>query len=125
MQQRLNALTNQLASEGIAVWDWAIDDWGLYIRREKLILLRAGMTTPQRLAALTHETIHHYAGHDGHQSAATEARVNREVAKILISPDDYRLAERLHHGSAAGIAYELDLPLWVVDAYRENLERVA
>lgn len=125
MEQRINALTDRLASEGVSVHEWDIVQWGLYVRRERLVVVRAGMTVPQRLAALTHEALHHWAGHDGHQSEVVEARINRQVALQLVSTPAYIAAERLHQGNVAGIAAELDLPVWVVRAFQGSLARVA
>ena len=124
MEQRENALTDRLASEGILVIERGIPEWGRYYRERHLIVLRSGMKAGQRLAALTHEALHHWAGHDGHQDARTEARINRQVAQQLITPPAYMAAEFLHPGSVAGIAFELDLPVWVVEAYRADLARV-
>lgn len=125
MENREDALTSRLADEGISVVEWNIPEWGLYLRSEGLIVLQAGMTAGQRLATLTHEALHHWAGHDGHQSSAVEERINRQVAQQLISPPAYMAAEFLHPGSVAGIAFELDLPVWVVEAFQADLARVA
>lgn len=125
MEQREAALVDRLASEGVSIAEGDIKSWGFYSRPDRLIVLRRGLTGPQRLAALTHEAIHHWAGHDGHQSAAVEAWVNRQVAQRLVATPAYIAAERLHPGSVAGIAHELDLPVWVVEAYRSMLARAA
>ncbi len=125
MEQREAALTDRLVSEGVSIVEWDISQWGLYIREERLVVLRAGMTACQRLATLTHEAIHHWTGHDGHQPPAVETWVNRQVAQRLVATPAYIAAERLHPGSVAGIAHELDLPVWVVRAYQDCLERAA
>lgn len=125
MEQREAALTDRLVDEGVSVVEWDIEPWGLYLRSERLIVLRAGMSQGQRLAALTHESLHFWAGHDGHQSPAVEERVNLQVAQRLIATPAYIAAERMHPGSVAGIAWELDLPVWVVEAYQDSLERAA
>lgn len=122
MEQRENALTDRLASEGVSIVEWNIEQWGLYLRPQRLIILQHGMTQGQRLATLTHEALHHWAGHDGHQSPAVESQINRQVALQLIPTPAYISAERLHPGSVAGIAFELDLPVWVIDAYQETLK---
>lgn len=96
---------------------------GAYDLRGGVIYLRHGLTVPQRLATLAHELRHHELGHDGHQAAAVEARINEDVARALISPTEYALAEQLHEGRAGAIALELDLPRWVVSAYRAPLWR--
>lgn len=125
MEQRESALTGRLVSEGVSIAEWEIEPWGLYVRHERLIVLQAGMTQGQRLATLTHEALHHWAGHDGHQSPAVESQINRQVALRLISAPAYIAAERLHPGSVAGIAFELDLPVWVIEAFQASLDRAA
>ena len=121
MEQRENALTDRLASEGILVIEREIPEWGRYYRERRLIVLQVGMTAGQRLATLTHESIHAWRADDGHQSSAVEARINRQVALQLISGPAYIAAERLHPGSVAGIAFELDLPVWVVESYQSSI----
>ena len=121
MEQREEALTDRLASEGILVVERDIPEWGRYYRERRLIVLQTGMTAGQRLATLTHEALHHWAGHDGHQDARTEARINRQVALQLVSSPAYIAAEHMHPGSVAGIAWELDLPVWVVESYQSSI----
>lgn len=125
MDQREVALTDRLVSEGVSVVEWDIEPWGLYLRSERLIVLQAGMTQGQRLATLTHEALHAWRDDDGHQTPAVESLINRQVAMRLISMPAYAAAERLHPGSVAGIAHELDLPVWVVEAFQEFLSRAA
>lgn len=73
------------------------------------------------IPCLLHELEHAEAGHFGHQDAAVEDRINERVAEVLISAEDYARAEALAGGSSGGIAVELDLPRWVVSAYRRRL----
>lgn len=116
------ALLERLESEGVSVVERPMKGWGRYYRDRRLIVVRAGLTAGQRLATLTHEAIHHWRGDDGHQSPTVEAIVNRQTAMRLISAPEYALAETAAGPSAAAIAYELGLPVWVVECYRDILD---
>lgn len=120
--EREIALLDRLEREGVTVVERPMKGWGRYYRDRRLIVVRAGLTAGQRLAALTHEALHHWRGDDGHQDSAVEATVNRQVAMRLISAPEYALAETLAGPSTAAIAYELGLPVWVVECYREILD---
>ena len=48
--------------------------------------------------------------------------IDERVAHAFIEPDQFAAAERLHAGDSWAIAEELDLPAWVVDAYRRRLD---
>lgn len=50
-----------------------------------------------------------------------ERCVDRQVARLLVSPAEYALAERLHEGNPVGIAEDLGVPVWVVEAYQQAL----
>ncbi len=97
--------------------------WGHYSRPLGVISISRELSTSARLATLLHELAHHERGDDRCQSPEVEARINEDVARALISPAEYALAERLHEGRTGAIALELDLPRWVVSAYRAPLWR--
>lgn len=121
MDARRIALTDRLEREGITVCEGDCDSWGYYDHRERVIMLRAGMTEAQKTATLFHEAQHYYRGDVGPQPSHVEDLINRQVADLLITPAAYEAAEYLADGSPAGIAAELGLPRWVVDAYRSVL----
>lgn len=73
------------------------------------------------LPHVLHELEHAKAGHEGEQSDIIEARINRRVAEQLITPEEYARAELVAGGNSGAIAVELDLPRWVVSAYRRRL----
>lgn len=94
---------------------------GLYYRHADLVVVRSGMTMAQRRCTLAHELIHARRQDDGPQSACVEMRVNEEAARLLISPAEYRLAERFHGAYYGAIATELDVTPTIVKAYQRSL----
>lgn len=119
-----DALTDWLLSEGIVVASAILPAgyWGLYEPERRRILVRAGMPAYFRYPALLHEAHHYVAGHWGHQSDAVEQRINKAVALHLINPAEYALAEAELGWNSGGIAAALELPRWVVQAYRRHLQ---
>lgn len=97
---------------------------GYYNHRERLIVIRQGLSYPQRRTALAHELVHARRGDDGHQGPQVERRVNQATARLLISPIEYALAERIHGPNVAAIARELDVTQALVQAYVSLLQIV-
>ena len=120
------ALLDQAAGEGINILEAQLpgDTWGLYVRGSLTIYLQSGMTTTQRVATLLHELAHHVAGHDGHQSQGVEDQINEGVALLLVDPVEYAFWESQLGWSTGGIAHALEVPRWVVEAYRRTLGNV-
>ena len=71
---------------------------------------------------LAHELIHARRGDECEQDEATERLIDERVAHAFIAPDQFAAAERIHGGDSWAIAEELDMPAWVVDAYRRRLD---
>ena len=94
---------------------------GAYCHATRTIVLRRGM--PDRLAVptLMHEMCHAERGDDGPQPAAVEARINRAVACRLVTVAEYAAAEALAGPGVGALAVELDVPVWVVEAFRRTL----
>lgn len=90
---------------------------GRYYIRERMIVLATGMTMRYQVATLAHEIVHAELGHDGHQPQAIEDRVDERAAMMLINTQTYALAERMYGGHPGPIAKELDLPVWVIEAW--------
>lgn len=120
---QLDALLDQLAGEGVRVAraDLPGDMDGAYLLRSRTILLDTGLATWELLPTLLHETMHWHRGDDGPQCARVERSIDETVARLLVDPDAYRLAEEHYGWHTGGIATELDLPRWVVQAYRRVL----
>lgn len=94
---------------------------GYYSLRGKLVVIREGMSYPQRRSTLAHELMHARRNDDGHQPPHIEGRINKEAAQLLISPFEYALAERLHGPHVVAIARELEVSLSIVQAYQQML----
>ena len=94
---------------------------GAYSHRERTIYVQRDIAAFELIPTLLHELEHARLHHEGHQSRSVENAIDERVARELISPADYALAEKLHDGHTGGIALELDLPRWVVSAYRRQL----
>ena len=121
----LNALLDQLAREGVRVMRAELpgDMDGAYMLRSRTILLDTELRDWQVLPVLLHETMHWHRGDDGPQCERVERQIDETVARLLVDPDAYRLAEARYGWHTGGIATELDLPRWVIQAYRRTIER--
>lgn len=97
--------------------------WGLYSRREHLIIINERLTARLKTAALAHELAHAIYEHDGHQTPAIEQQVNEMAARMLITREAYKRAEALYGCDVHAIANELDVALIMVESFRRVLER--
>lgn len=120
-----SALTQWLNGEGFTVVEFSEDStvWGYTCPVRREVALRANLRTFQRVPTLLHECWHVHLRHDGHQSPATEAWINERVAHLLVDADEYAWAESQYGWHTGGIAHALELPRWVVEAYRRVLAR--
>ena len=99
-------------------------DWqGVYIDDLRAIYINRRTPASWVLPVLAHETFHAAARHDGHQAAPVESRIDEAVAQAIIDPADYRFWETQYGWSTGGIASALNLPRWVVEAYRRKLAK--
>ncbi|MFT0849071.1 hypothetical protein VR010_15140 [Actinomycetaceae bacterium L2_0104] len=101
------------------------EDWGRYYLRYGLVIIAPRLRDAQKLAVLLHEAHHVQRGDDGHQPLKVEQGINEKVAAALIDPSKYMEAEERFGWHSGAIASELDVPKWVVKAYRRSLERIA
>lgn len=97
--------------------------WGAYSLTRHLVAIHTGLSAPQRLFALIHESIHVQNRHDGHQAEHVEHRVDEEVACLMIDRVDYMWAEMQYGWNTSALAVELDVPRKAVQAFRRVLER--
>lgn len=99
-------------------------DWqGIYIDDLRAIYINRRTPSAWVVPVLAHETFHAAARHDGHQAAPVEARIDEAVAQAIIDPAEYRFWESQYGWSTGGIASALNLPRWVVEAYRRKLAK--
>ncbi|WP_461004681.1 ImmA/IrrE family metallo-endopeptidase [Trueperella pyogenes] len=91
---------------------------GAYYHDTGLIVIDSRLPETSQLATLAHEYVHALHGHDGPQSASMERYVDREAARLLISPAEYALAERLVGCHPWALADELGVPVACVEAWQ-------
>lgn len=94
---------------------------GYYSPHAGLVVVRPGMTMPQRRSTLAHELIHARRCDDGPQSLSIERRIDERAAQLLIAPQDYRLAEYCHGPHRTILANELDVTPTIIEAYQRAL----
>lgn len=95
---------------------------GVYIRSKNLILLDSRLCSVQRRCVLAHEISHARHLDEGCRvDKWVERRADREAAGMLIDPMEYAYAETVYEGNLVGMARELNVLPWIVDAYRERL----
>lgn len=98
---------------------------GAYWHAQRLIVIDARLSPRWQRCTLAHEAVHAWYGHDGPCEPEREAWVDEHAAGLLVSEAEYRLAERIHGNDVHGIADELDVTEWIVEAYRRRLANVA
>lgn len=94
-----------------------------YSYSKQTIYISKSLPSAWVVPTLAHEIIHAYNDHDGHQSRATENRIDEAVAKVFINPAEYAYWENQYGWRTGGIAKALDMPRWVVEAYRRLLTK--
>jgi len=97
---------------------------GEYRHRDRLIVIREGMSSRQERCTLAHEIQHALAGHRrspfGVVNSRQEAYADRMAARLLICPDEYALAEELHGAHTGAMADELEVTLHMLRVWRRS-----
>lgn len=94
---------------------------GAYHHATRTIVLRTGMPEWMAVPTLMHEMEHARRGDEGPQPRSVEARIDAVVARRLVTVEDYAAAE-LEVGCRVGaLAAELEVPTWVIEAWRRTL----
>ncbi|WP_136192013.1 hypothetical protein [Actinomyces procaprae] len=125
MRPTMDALLAAAAEQQVSVrWLNMPEGWrGAYHLPSRTVYLCTCMSECDAVPTLMHELAHVAREDDGHQARPVEARIDRLVACRLIAPPEYRAAEALVGPHIGALAVELDVPRWVVAAYRETLRR--
>lgn len=90
-----------------------------WIPRRNTITLRLGMDDATTLCSLAHELGHaHYGDPPGHHGTH-EIRADRFAARLLISPVDYAVAEKVYGPYPAAIAAELGVTVSVLKSWQQ------
>lgn len=112
------------AEQWAHVEDYPLPDGyeGIYIPDDDLILLNTQLSPIQRRCVLAHEISHaKHHDHSCHADQWTEQRADMDASALLINPVEYAMAEAVYGQNTHGIAVELGVMPWVVDAYRQRL----
>lgn len=100
---------------------------GGYRPDDNTIRLTPGLSRRAARSVLAHEIGHHVHGHRpshfGPVLRRQERAANEWAARLLITIDDYREAEKLREGHVPSIAFELDVLPELVESYQSILER--
>ncbi len=122
---RLDQLLRHCADLGIeVVWrDLGETRRGEYHHERRTIVLSSRLTATQQVSCLAHELGHARFGH-GSSSPANEQRAWDYAAALVISPDEYALAEeRVGHHPCA-LALELAVTPALIEAWQHWWRRV-
>lgn len=101
---------------------------GEYNHRRHLIRLRPGMHGRHHRSVFAHEIAHavfeDVPSRFGPVTAKQERRAEEWAALQLISLEDYRRVEQIHHGHSGAMALDLDVMISIVRAYQNLLLRL-
>ena len=121
------ALQHFFDSQGVEVVEtlegMTVDRQGWYNHAKRLVGVHPDLLERQRVPVLLHEAFHVLRHDDGEQPQAVEDRINEDVALLLVNPADYAFWESEFGWNAGGLAAALDLPRWVIEAYRRALSK--
>jgi hypothetical protein len=96
---------------------------GAFLLSRRTIILSGDLADYQQRPALAHEIEHARRGDDGPQPPRVEQHIDEEVAYRLVDFMAYARSETERGWNTGAIARDLDLPRWVVRAYRRALTR--
>ena len=92
---------------------------GIYRMATDTIVIDRSMTYTRKRCTLVHELVHWQHGDD--RCGLHEQRTREETARLLISPLEYAMAERLYEGNIWGIADELSVTTNIINDYQTML----
>ena len=97
---------------------------GGWFPQHDLILLAPGLHPVEERCTLAHELGHASLGHTANASGwfaqRQERAADRWAARMLISPVEYELAERLYGHSPSLLAQELDVTTSIVTTWQQH-----
>lgn len=91
---------------------------GCYSERTRTILIDRRLPYVAKRCTLVHELVHWSHGDD--RCGLHEMRTRAETARLLISPTEYALAERMYDGNVWRIADELEVTSGIINDYRTS-----
>lgn len=96
--------------------------------RTRTIRLQTGMLGRLERSVLAHELIHIIYGDTktmfGYYDDRAERRADEQAAHLLIDIEEYRIAEEKCGNHVEGIALELNVMDWIVEAFERTLCRI-
>lgn len=126
----MEQIWGMLDAMGMAVeyTDLPHDRDGEYLHDYGLIRLQRDMPARLQRSVLAHECAHavfaDVPSMFGPVNRKQERRADEWAALRLVTVDDYKRAEAIHHGRADAMAVELNVTLRLVEAYQRVLLRV-
>ncbi|EHK86418.1 hypothetical protein AK37_01682 [Rhodococcus pyridinivorans AK37] len=118
-------LYDAVAAAGIFVVEGDIpsSEPARYYPSHRCIVLKSGLRQRDAVSALGHELGHHHYGHrcalDDLLHAKQERQADEFAAQLLITPAEYREAERLHGTHEGAIAHHLGVTVRIVRVWKE------
>lgn len=94
----------------------------------RTIRLQSGMLYRLERSVLAHELSHIIRGDKrsmfGHYDAKDERRADEMAAHMLINLHEYSIAEAKCGANLEGIAQELEVMDWIIEAYERTMQRI-
>lgn len=125
----MQELYNEAEALGVTIVEALLPEGvrGEYVHKERLIKLTKGMSERQKRSTLAHELGHAFHGHTKPQNGADRRRQERQAndyaARLLITPEAYAAAERIHGCHVGGLAHSLGVTPAVVQSWRSLWKR--
>lgn len=117
-----------LSAQGVTLIETVDGMWGdrvgWYDHARGIVAVHPHLLARQRVPVLLHECEHVRRQDQGHQCQAVEDEIDETVAMMLVNPAEYAFWEDQLGWRTGGIAAALDLPRWVIEAYRRHLASV-
>lgn len=121
----MDALLGAAAREGVSVYRSRLHvTRGVWVPARHSVWIDSRLCDDDAAPVLSHE-LHHVRRGDMScdPSGATDRLIDERVAREFIDPKAYARAERVRGPAAGCIADELNLPVWLVEAYQRSLLR--
>jgi len=126
----LKELEDLAGANGIAIVEGNLPgkERGRWYAEPRIIVLQAGMPLDYTRTTLGHELGHATHNHDMSTPDARihyfqERQADEYAARLLISEESYRKAERIHGAHFAGIAHELKVTVELIHVWRDLWHR--
>lgn len=119
----MQQLITQATALGLTVIYRNLGHYSGILAKGGLVVLNPNRSQLTKRVTLAHEMGHWHHGHDWttrHDRECDEREADLYAAKLLISPTEYALAERLHGPHPGAIATELGVTRRLVELWRDD-----